>query len=164
MTLFNLFWPVTCITLRFSAQSVPVWMHGNFSLNSPVLPLLTRCHPDQAQDDLFNWTNDLVHVTTWNDWQHIALVQTYNPKDESEQNSIQTNATIVFVNGSLTIDDVIAIETVVYHVGVGVNCPLVLYISDGKRSEGVLWNYNTIDGCEVWIENGCLQPSQFSHE
>ena len=113
-------------------------MHGKFSLNSPVLPLLTRCHPDRAQDDLFNWTNDLIHVTTWNDWQHIALVQTYNLKDESEQNSIQTNATMVFVNGSLTIDDVIAIETVVYHVGVGVNCPLVLYISDGKRSEGVL--------------------------
>ncbi|KAG2339388.1 hypothetical protein BDR05DRAFT_967920 [Suillus weaverae] len=83
-----------------NAQNVPDWTH------------------DQAQCDLLDWTNDLVNVTTRDNWRHIAFVQTYNPQDESKQNSIQANAILVFVNGSLTIDDVTAIKTVVYYVGV----------------------------------------------
>ncbi|KAG1769919.1 hypothetical protein EV702DRAFT_1250043 [Suillus placidus] len=89
-----------------NGQNVPDWMH------------------DQTQCDLLNWTNDLVNVTTLDDWQDKAFVQTYNPQDESKQNSIKANAILVFVNGSLTIDDVTAIKTVVYYVYYEVITPL----------------------------------------
>jgi hypothetical protein len=111
-------------------------MHGDGSARSSSSPP-DQSHTDQAQVDLLSWIEGLVETYTGNDWEHIDLRQAYDPEDESKQNSIRTNATLVFVNGSLTIDDVTAIQTVACYVGVSEH-PLVLYVSGVQRREGVL--------------------------
>jgi hypothetical protein len=94
----------------------------------PPTLFLIKNYSDQAQTDLLSCIEGLVDKKTGNDWQYIDLRQTYDPEDESNQNSIRTNATLVFVNGSLTVDVITAIQTVACYVGVSEH-PSVLYIS-----------------------------------
>ncbi|TFK33385.1 hypothetical protein BDQ12DRAFT_768569 [Crucibulum laeve] len=96
------------------AQKVPDWMHGRFLFLCPQSALKQLKNGlDEAQDDLLKWTAGLVDFTPNNEWHYRSLRKTYSPSDPSQQNSVETNAILVFVNASLSKDNITVKETLV---------------------------------------------------